>query len=805
MDIKLNNYHGFHQVLRSRAIHMLSAVLPLLCAGLSQAQDGGDENEDVAELSGITVFGGADPLSVLPTQPTDSVFGLSRTPLETPRSVTVLSSEMIGTHGVQSIADMTRVAPSTYTTFSFGIQGGIDIRSTSADVYFRGMKRVENRSALPTPIGATDQVEIVRGPPSPIFGSGKIGGYMNYHPKSARAATGRYLQEPTGNISFTTGSHDKRLLAAEFGGPLEVGERPGGFYIYSQFEDSGLYYEDAFNRQEVLQATVDIDLSDSVRLETGTMLQNWKGVGVVGWNRVTQDLIDNGTYITGTPALNLDTDGSGVIELDEIEAVGGLSASVPYEDLGNRAALPDLPPQFALDPATVEEVTIGREEVILERFVESNAEIVFADLIFSPGGSWTITNKMYSEALHQEKAQDLSFSRYQDQLTIEDKVIINQSPIRLSGGTTIENAFSANIRYSDNELRTNSNNQIYSRVDLVRGFQPSTSIANSIEHPQEYPWPDNRVTYSTYTETGIGVLSSIDFESLPVSVIVGARYDRIDARTRTLEDSADERDDGLSYSVSLSFVPLENVRPYITSSEQTVLVMGNGGTLSVGGVRNGAYDTVGLFEYGVKGSLLRDRLAFAVARYDQTRRTLDSDTGEVTATRGIGNELELQYAPTDRFSIVFSGTWQTTEYYPVIAWDNWVTPQVAGYAPEEALGGNISTQLPAIGRYLERPGSPDEVLTFSPTFLLNNGWGISGSVVYQSDFFADVMHTITLPSATVLNISLSLNRGNFSSRLSVYNATDERYFRANAADRAGGVMALPNPGRMADWRFAFRF
>jgi hypothetical protein len=54
-------------------------------------------------------------------------------------------------------------------------------------------------------------------------------------------------------------------------------------------------------------------------------------------------------------------------------------------------------------------------------------------------------------------------------------------------------------------------------------------------------------------------------------------------------------------------------------------------------------------------------------------------------------------------------------------------------------------------------------------------------------------------------LSLSFNRDSFSSRLSAYNVTDERYFRANQVDSAGGVMVLPNPGRMMDWRFAFSF
>lgn len=782
---------------------LAASIVILLSRNAAHAQPEADVPGGAIEV--LTVFGGGDPLSVLPNDPTDSVFGLSRTPLETPRSLSLLSGAMLETHGVQSVSDLARIAPSTYTTFNFGIQGGVDIRNISADSYFRGMKRVENRSALPTPVGATDRVEIVRGPPSPIFGSGKIGGYMNYYPKTARFDSGEYIDEQVGGFALTTGTHDKRMLSAEFGGPLNAdGDRPGGYYLYAQFEDSGLYYEGAFNRQSVVQATVNFDLTDSVRIETGTMLQNWEGVGVVGWNRLTQDLIDNGTYIAGAPLINPDTDGSGKIESDEIAAAGGFSVTVPFAALGNRAALPAPPALAALDPASVREVAIERNEAILERFVKSNAEILFADVIFKPGDSLAVTNKMYVETLNQQKAQDLSFARDQDQLSVEDKVIINQSfePLRWA---VIENVYSANVRYSDNELMTNSSNQIYSRVDLTQGFTPRTTIANSIEDPVEYPWPPGSVTASKYTEIGVGALSSIDFEGVPLSLMLGGRFDYIDAETATLVAASEGSDDGFSWSASLTFDMFENIRPYITRSEQTVLVMGNGGTLSVAAVTNGAYDAASLSEYGVKGSYLGGRLAFAVAHFDQTRTTFDSDTGEVSATRGIGEELEIQYAPANWFSVVVGGTWQTTEYDPLVARNYTISPQVAGYAPEEALAGIIQTRLPAIEEYLVRPGTPDRIFTISPTFRFGDGWGFSASLVSQSEFFADVMHTIELPEAEIVNLSVSFNRDTFSSRLSAYNVTDERYFRANQVDSAGGVMALPNPGRMVDWRFAFRF
>ena len=63
--------------------------------------------------------------------------------------------------------------------------------------------------------------------------------------------------------------------------------------------------------QALIQASFDMDLSDTVRLQFGGMWHDYDGSQNAGWNRVTQDLIDNGTYITGTPIpLDTDLDGS---------------------------------------------------------------------------------------------------------------------------------------------------------------------------------------------------------------------------------------------------------------------------------------------------------------------------------------------------------------------------------------------------------------------------------------------------------------------------------------------------------------
>ena len=118
-------------------------------------------------------------------------------------------------------------------------------------------------------------------------------------------------------MSYTTGSWNKSILTAEVGGPAEFAGKPMGFYLYGELEDSDSYYTNAPGvEQTLVQASFDMDLSDTVQIQFGGMYHDYAGSQNAGWNRLTQDLIDNGTYITGSPT-PLDTDGDGSISHQE--------------------------------------------------------------------------------------------------------------------------------------------------------------------------------------------------------------------------------------------------------------------------------------------------------------------------------------------------------------------------------------------------------------------------------------------------------------------------------------------------------
>ena len=188
-----------------------------------------------------------------PGEAVDSVFGFGKSVLETPRSVSSVSGEMIRRFDMRDIDELVALAPGTYTQSFFGVAGSLDIRGTPGESYFRGMRRLDNRGNYPTPIGASSRIDIVRGPASPIFGPAKIGGYMNFTPRSARIEeTGALMAERSGGVELGAGSWNKRTLSAEVGGPARLGDRKFGYYLYAEREDSGSYYRDSAGLDQTL-------------------------------------------------------------------------------------------------------------------------------------------------------------------------------------------------------------------------------------------------------------------------------------------------------------------------------------------------------------------------------------------------------------------------------------------------------------------------------------------------------------------------------------------------------------------------
>ncbi|HCD28170.1 MAG TPA: TonB-dependent receptor, partial [Gammaproteobacteria bacterium] len=214
------------QQYRNKQWFSLRAALSLLASAVlinsSPLWAEEDENEEIIEEQVVV-----GDLNSLPGENVDSVFGFNKSILETPRSASTISEELMDRFNMQDIDELIIVSPGSFTQSFFGVAGALDVRGTPGETYFRGVRRLDNPGNYPTPIGASDRVDIVRGPASPIYGPSKIGGYLNFNPKSARIEeTGSYIEDNVGSMSYTTGSWDKSILTAEIGGPATIGDKP---------------------------------------------------------------------------------------------------------------------------------------------------------------------------------------------------------------------------------------------------------------------------------------------------------------------------------------------------------------------------------------------------------------------------------------------------------------------------------------------------------------------------------------------------------------------------------------------------
>src|SRR5580658_1603192 len=185
-------------------------------AGRAAAQSNGQQDTSLEEI----VVTAQNLNGVIQEKDSSAAFGIDKALVDTPRSVTSISDLLLDRYNIKTVYDFTAIAPGTYTGSYFGVPGSINIRGTMADNYFNGFQQITNFATYPTPVDASSNIELVRGPPSPAYGAGQVGGYMNFIPKSAVGQNAGYLSEPTGAISATVGSYNQKEATLEGGVPL---------------------------------------------------------------------------------------------------------------------------------------------------------------------------------------------------------------------------------------------------------------------------------------------------------------------------------------------------------------------------------------------------------------------------------------------------------------------------------------------------------------------------------------------------------------------------------------------------------
>lgn len=766
------------------------------------------------DVESVTVTG--DVVHLLETRANDAAFGLDKPLLETPRAVTLVSDETIARYGITGVDDLTAITPSAYTASFYGVEGAVSLRGTLAENYFRGFKRAENRGTYSTPLSDAAGIEILRGPPSPIYGAGKVGGLVNFLPKTANAddALG-------GEVTLTYGSYSKRNGTAQVSAPIALGGWSGGVHAYGELDDSYSYYQGIHPSHQLLQLSGTLAAGDW-SLAADYMFYHSSGdVQTPGWNRLTQALIDSGTYITGRNTSLQDADGNGRLTLNEL---GGNPytfdpAFQPLACVACQDAAHRLDSGFGTTQLNPRTVYIARGV----DFSDTSTHTFYAEAANRIDDSQSLRLQLFADTLANDRFVSYGFpGSYRTQIG-EARLRYDFSYDFGALKTQTVTGLSYRTVHAIGKESFNSGVIALDRRDISQGAMPNDIIDSpfNTDPPGSVGmgW-ENDVRTNT-ADAGAFVTTDLSYDALALTL--GGRYDTYNVRSTDSGVLAFEPASGrgnagrFTYSASLSYKTPWGLVPYVTTAKNSAVEIGQASQVATSLLASrGWLSNSFLNEVGVKFSFLDDHLLGALDWYVQNRTRLEQGGGvtSVVGTRARGAELELRYVASENFSVTLAASMQHSTIKGPDHSFAYLPARDYGVAPQDGFGGGYMTYdfstLPGKAGDYEDTLMPHAVIspylvyTSDPQSwgqLQNMKWGAYFGGTYVGHTRQTVPDPITFPSYVTLNASVFAQWDVWEADLNVNNLADARYFTPDT-DTYAGLGALPGIGRV--WKVTLK-
>jgi iron complex outermembrane receptor protein len=802
-------------------------------AGAARAADA-DAGADNATVSEVVVT--ADKAGLLEQRPSTTVFGLSKPLIETPRAASIVTATNIERYGIQTIDQMTTVAPGTFTASFYGVAGTLNIRGTLAENYFEGFKLLTNWGTFTTPVGDASRIDIVRGPPSPIYGPGFVGGLLNFIPKSA-SDSGAYLTHFTGQLSYTGGSYDKNNVTAQFGFPVNAGAVNGGIYGYGEFEDSHSFYWGIHPQHQMGEISARFDLPDDWKFAADFSYYHSTGdVQTPGWNRVTQNLINNQTYITGRNTALVNT--PGVPYLTPAQA----SPTAPYypydfNACGDAGMACGYFGYYAGPPLSNFPLTTGVGTAQLSPHDVYNSSQDFSDtwtptvyVGLTKGFGFldsTLKLEAFYNSLENKRYVSYGFPAWARGTAAEGRATYDFKLASGDGAFAADTIVGASVRYdkSRNMESFDSGLIALDRRDLTVGATPTDSLCNPFtigDTDDESPancmgWETD--VHTTWYDYGQFITSDLTFFKR-LDITLGGRFDEYKVNsvdTGILDFDYNGHPDHTpltasktepTYSASVTYKLPYGLMPYATYAHTAAMEFDQISDITTNLLENGGwiqYST--LNEVGLKFQELGGRLVGSFDYYHQTRPQLQGLAPvNVVNTVGEGEELEIRWVATKNFSFTFAGNMQRTVVRgPDNSFAYLPAATVCGANQTcyvDSFGGQFITfafsSVPGRSGNYEYMAIPHGVYSLYGNYVSDTyGWGKVGLTAgFQHTSFTSgtVPGAVIYPAYYLANLSAFYQYKNFEVDLNVNNLFDKLYFTPDA-DTYVNMGVLPGIGR----------
>jgi catecholate siderophore receptor len=654
--------------------------------------------------------------------------------LDTPKSVMVISNELIEEQGATSLVEALRNAPGiTFNAGEGGRPAGDNLKirgfDAGADVFIDGIR---DGGSQTRDIFALEQIEVLKGPASAYSGRGATGGVINL------------IAKKPGRENF---------LDSTFGGGTDA-------YLRATIDANYRFTDSAAVRLNLLEHQSDVPGRDGVFIDHQGIAPSL-ALGLGTPTRLTADYY---WYRT-----------------DDMP-----DYSIPYGRNADNTAPEGAP------------VAVDRDNFygLLNRdFQKTGADIGTLRLEHDFGDSLTLRNTTrYGDTSNVYIVTNPDDSR----ANVPNGFVLRNTKSRNSTTITKANLTDLTLRFQTGETAHTfaagieiGNERMHNRnyaVETLFGENAVTDFANScsapgavgassnyncttLDNPNPHdPWtgtitPSDNVTIAEIDTRSVYAFDTMEFNE-QWSVNLGLRHDdyRTEQLSGTLDTLAEFTNDAefWNHQLGLVYKPAANGSLYVsygTSSNPSGNTLGDG-TENIGeGNADLEPERIRNYEIGTKWDLLGDRLSLtsAVFHTEKTnaRVAIEPDRGGLEQTIGeqrvVGAELGL-----------FG---QITENWGIYAGYTRLDSEIVDDGPIELDQGN------------DFPNTPRDSANLWTTYAILPNLSIGAGATHVGRRYGNTENTVWAPSYTVYDAMASFAFGErFSLQLNLKNLGDETYY-----------------------------
>jgi len=758
------------------------------------------------------------------SRPFNSVYGTDRNIVDTPRSVTIISREQLDAISIKTPRDFARLTSSSYTKSNFGAPTTPNLRGQEADLFVNGSRKglTSNGNGLPINFNAVESVNIVKGPAGPVYGtSSYLGGYADLITKRA------FFDGPKGRASITAGSYDVYYGTFDYGAPISD---TLAYRFSISGEDSKGYYYRGKKETQAVYGTITWRPSDSYELFiageffNASYTENW------GYNRPTQDLIDNLLYIP-----NAQTDAEYLAFISLLGNGDGFWAGDPGVDFASQfggAGFATVVPLDVNNP-----VRVDPRQRLLAPGDDSEGKNLWAQAI----SKWTLSeeSKIVLNSYYQWIDRN-TFSSYHYSELLRDNISWDNSLAFIHE----QDNWGANVglryRYENVWSVNHFFNEPVNFWDLTRDPDswrvPDQGFAGFPTIPDE---PARGVLSNWYyggtggESTGyiLGPYAQFDYTIADRLIIdAGIGVDYVDAKEvdPVFGAAGFENKDSATldnYNLAVVYKVTDEFSVYANYGFSEAHPADTGGRFAPGD-----FDTPlesELFEIGAKTSMLDNTLFMSAAYFDREFVAINPDnTRDPVFVEGF--EVELNYQPNRNFYATFGYSFIKSER----AAGFFATAYTADRADEFIGNVYVSPTFPGPSnpdQLFDFPGNPQHQAVALLSYKFSDNWGARANFVYTGPFYlgyngmvldrADgnlifaylpdgvtqfVANSVQIPDQYEIDLTLFYETDTWEFKFTAFNVTDELNWDAPNAGYGNGSVVVREPLRF-EGTFTFKF